>query len=201
MEPPAISVPADIAVGNDAGKAYATVNPGMATATDNTGIQSITGVRSDGKALTDPYPIGVTTITWTATDLYGNTAVGEQKVTVSDVEAPVIVGLSVDKSTLGPPNHEMIDVELTYSLQDNYDPASGISTQVTITSNEPENGTGDGNTESDWEIVDDHHVRLRAERSGNGDGRVYTITITATDSSGNTSSRSVTVSVSHGKRG
>ena len=43
----------------------------------------------------------------------------------------------------------------------------------------------DGNTAPDWEIVDSHHVRLRAERSGRGNGRVYTITITCTDGSGN----------------
>jgi hypothetical protein len=44
--------------------------------------------------------------------------------------------------------------------------------------------------------VDAHHVRLRAERSGQGSGRIYRITITATDSLGNASSQTVTVRVS-----
>jgi hypothetical protein len=55
----------------------------------------------------------------------------------------------------------------------------------------------DGNTATDWEIVDTHHVRLQAEHSGQGNGRIYTITITATDSQGNASSQTVTVHVPH----
>ena len=44
-------------------------------------------------------------------------------------------------------------------------------------------------------IVDAHHVKLRAERSGIGNGRIYTITITCTDDKGNATSATVTVSV------
>jgi hypothetical protein len=57
------------------------------------------------------------------------------------------------------------------------------------------NTTGDGNTEPDIEIVDGHHVRLRAERSGDGEGRVYTITIICKDAAQNTSQTTVTVVV------
>jgi hypothetical protein len=46
-------------------------------------------------------------------------------------------------------------------------------------------------------VVDNHHVRLRAERAGGGNGRIYTITIHATDTYGNTSSQSVAVLVPH----
>ena len=66
-----------------------------------------------------------------------------------------------------------------------------------VTSNEPAGGAGDGNTAPDWEVLDAHHVLLRAERSGQGGGRVYTITITAADSHGNASSQAVTVRVPH----
>jgi hypothetical protein len=52
-----------------------------------------------------------------------------------------------------------------------------------------------GLTSPDWQVVDNHHVRLRAERSLRGDGRVYTITITARDAAGGTSTRQVTVTV------
>ena len=41
-------------------------------------------------------------------------------------------------------------------------------------------GTGDGDTSPDWEVIDAHHVLLRAERAGNGSGRIYTITVTVT---------------------
>lgn len=54
------------------------------TATDNVGVVSLVGVRSDTKPLADPYPVGTTTITWTATDAAGNHSSSAQTVTVSD---------------------------------------------------------------------------------------------------------------------
>ena len=36
----------------------------------------------------------------------------------------------------------------------------------------PVNGTGDGDTSPDWQVLDAHHLKLRAERAGEGDGRV-----------------------------
>ena len=71
---------------------------------------------------------------------------------------------------------------------------------VSVASNEPENGTGDGNTAPDWEIVGDLAVRLRAERSGRGQGRVYTLTVRCTDDSGNSAERDVEVRVAHDRR-
>ena len=54
-----------------------------ATALDNcSGSVPVTAERSDGKALTAPYPLGTTTVTWTAADECGNTAVAETVVTV-----------------------------------------------------------------------------------------------------------------------
>ncbi len=98
--PPALSIPADISVNADAGHCDALLDPGSATALDNctdaTDI-AITGVRSDTLPLLDPYPAGVTTITWTATDACGNETVADQTVTVAPsntLVAPVeLVGL------------------------------------------------------------------------------------------------------------
>ncbi|HEV8253740.1 MAG TPA: hypothetical protein VGQ78_03225, partial [Vicinamibacteria bacterium] len=72
---------------------------------------------------------------------------------------------------------------------------------LTVTSNEPVNGTGDGDTAPDWDIVDAHHVRLRAERAGDGTGRIYTVVAACQDLSGNLSQRTsaVTVPKSQGK--
>lgn len=47
------------------------------------GVITATGTRSDGQALTAPYPVGITTITWVATDASGNSAQYQQKVTIT----------------------------------------------------------------------------------------------------------------------
>ena len=113
---------------------------------------------------------------------------------------PTISGVSVDKPSLWAPNHKMVDVMVSYTATDNCTPANAIACSLSVSSNEPENGTGDGDTAPDWVVADAHHVQLRAERAGTGDGRVYTITITCTDSGGNSSSQTVTVRVPHGKK-
>jgi len=66
-----------------------------------------------------------------------------------------------------------------------------------VTSNEPVNGTGDGDQEPDWEITGPLTVNLRAERAGTGSGRVYTLTVQCSDDSGNSSTGSVAVTVPH----
>jgi hypothetical protein len=50
-----------------------------------------------------------------------------------------------------------------------------------------------GSTAPDWEIVDDHHLRLRAEFTGWGNNRTYTITINCRDALGNLTSEAVKV--------
>jgi hypothetical protein len=87
----------------------------------------------------------------------------------------------------------MRDVQVNYAAMDN---CSSTCT-LNVTSNEPVNGTGDGDTTPDWEIVDAHHVRLRAERAAIGNGRMYTITVTCTDGAGNSTSKDVAVFVTH----
>jgi hypothetical protein len=87
----------------------------------------------------------------------------------------------------------MRDVAIDYTAADN----CPFTCTLSVRSNEPVNGTGDGDSEPDWAVVDAHHVRLRAERAGTGSGRFYTITITCTDSSGNSTSKDVAVFVTH----
>lgn len=59
-------------------------------ATDKCGIATITGVRNDGLSLTDAFPTGTTTITWTVTDVNGNVRVALQTVQITDAQAPQI---------------------------------------------------------------------------------------------------------------
>ena len=172
----------------------AKVNVQGPAATDNCEIANITGVRSDNKPLTEAYPKGITTIEWTVKDANGNTASCQQTILVEDREAPVITAVSVDPSSLFPANHKMRKITVNYDVADNCGP---VTTSLSITSNEADNGTGDGDTEDDWEILDAHHVRLRAERAGSGDGRIYTITVRAEDGPGNVSTQTVTVDVPH----
>ena len=67
---------------------------------------------------------------------------------------------------------------------------------VSVTSNEADNGNGDGNTSPDFVITGPLTLQLRAERDGNDTARIYTITIATSDFSGNTAHGTVTVSVS-----
>ena len=112
--------------------------------------------------------------------------------------APTLGGISASTTRLWPANHKMVDVTIGYAAADQCGP---VTTTVAVTSNEPVNGTGDGDTAPDWEIVNNHLVRLRAERSGGGSGRVYTVTVTATDAAGQTTQSSVAVTVPHSNNG
>jgi hypothetical protein len=72
------------------GTCDAVVNPGVATVSgDATGV-TIAGARSDGLLLDAVYPKGSTTITWTATNTAGLASSASQKVTVEDMEKPVV---------------------------------------------------------------------------------------------------------------
>lgn len=106
---------------------------------------------------------------------------------------PAITGKGVSRPVLWPPNHKMIDVTVFYQVSDDQDPAPSCA--LSVTSNEPVNGTGDGDTSPDWEVLDAHRVRLRSERSGRGNGRIYTIVIACTDNAGASTREAVTVRV------
>ena len=97
---------------------------------------------------------------------------------------------------LSTPNHKMQDVVVGYGASDN---SGAVTCALAVASNEPVNGTGDGDTAPDWLVLDAHRLQLRAERAGAGAGRVYTVTINCADAAGNTTARSVAVSVPRGR--
>lgn len=124
---------------------------------------------------------------------------------------PVIVGMevcdevmptlevSVSPDTLWPANHKYVTVAATVVAVDNFDPNPTV-TLVSVTSNEPDDGLGDGDTPNDIVILDDYTFQLRAERSGTGADRIYTITYQVVDACGNSAQVSATVTVPHDKR-
>jgi HYR domain len=144
------------------------------------------------------FPIGVTVVQCTATDAHGNAASGSFTVTVRDTTPPQIVSVKASPDTLWPPDHKMVPVTVTAIATDLVDPNPFVRI-VSVSSNQPINGTGDGDAAPDWEITGSLTLNLRAERSGNVD-RVYTITVAATDASGNTSEATVQVKVTQTSR-
>ncbi|PYO47401.1 MAG: hypothetical protein DMD72_10075, partial [Gemmatimonadetes bacterium] len=90
-ENPSIVAPDGISTGNDLHLPSAVVSTGTAQAADNCPDVKVSSSRSDGAAPGDPFMVGLTTITWTATDASGNTASAKQSITVRDVEAPTLV--------------------------------------------------------------------------------------------------------------
>jgi len=188
--PPEITCPADVTVEQESYNG--TVVTLEATATDCDPNPVIT---SDELAI---YPLGVTIVTFTATDASGNSASCSMSVTVVDTTRPAINSISASPDVLWPPNHKMVDVTVTVDCTDICDPVP-FCYIVGVTSNEPINGPGDGNTEPDWELFDDEPLvaLLRAERAGGGTGRVYTIIVECIDASGNTDTSMVEVTVPH----
>jgi hypothetical protein len=89
---PVVTAPANVTA--EATGANTTVAIGTATATDAVGIASIT---SNAPA---SFPVGLTVVTWTATDTVGNTGTATQNVTVHDTTAPAIALLGSSPVTV-----------------------------------------------------------------------------------------------------
>jgi len=181
-----ITCPSDITQANDAGECGAVVNYVTPTS-------GVCGVVTCDHPSGSFFPVGTTLVTCT-TQAESSCSFN---VTVNDTEPPQVGTLTVDKPFLWPPNHQLIPIIVSYSASDN----CSATCALTVTSSEPDNGLGDGDTANDIQIVDDHHVLLRAERSGKGNGRTYAIKTTCTDAAGNsTMSGPVNVIVQHDMR-
>ena len=174
--------------------------PGAASASD---ICAGTTVTRPGPAC---FPLGTTSLPYTATDEVGLSASCSSSITVVDTQAPtVVVGPS---PSLSPPNHNYQTINLATDCGVVLDDACQGEISVTptnaaiscVTSDEDDNATGDGNTVNDIIIVDSQTVQLRAERSGNGDGRVYSIGFTVTDAAGNKTPGTCKVLVNKGSK-
>ncbi len=163
-------------------------------------------VIATGETATVVLPVGVHTITLTVTDPGGLSSQDTVVITVVDTAGPVIT-LTGTNISLWPPNHAYHTINLTQlvaSASDACDPTIDINDVViaSVTSDEVENGNGDGNTMNDIVIAANcRSVQLRAERDGSKDGRVYRITFSVTDVSGNTTTATATVTVPKSQNG
>lgn len=131
--------------------------------------------------------VGTYTITYNATDGAGNPATPVTRtVIVQDTIAPTIT-LNGQAHSMWPPNHKYVTFQVTdfvSSVTDSCNTGLGVGDVVIekVTSDEIENGNGDGNTFNDIVIASNcRSVDLRREREGASDGRVYTITFKVSD--------------------
>jgi hypothetical protein len=105
-------------------------------------------------------------------------------VTITDNEAPAISPLVFSVQRIWPANGKMKEVRVFYTVGDNADSSSCVLSV-----------SGDGVSAGDWEVVDKHLVRLKANRLGGDRPKVYVISVTCRDESGNRTTRSRTISV------
>ena len=89
-ENPTVVPPADVSTRIDRGASSATVLVGSPIAADNCPDFKVAGARSDGAELSAPYPVGLTTVRWTATDASGNIGSASQQISVNGNKPPVI---------------------------------------------------------------------------------------------------------------
>jgi len=148
-------------------------------------------------------PAGVHVLTLTVDDGVGGDGMSSDDVqitVVADTEPPQMV-LAMDSAEIWPPNHKQYvfdTADIVASVSDTCDtemtPADVVFARGT--SDEEDNGNGDGNTTGDI-VLDCGIALVRAERAGPGDGRVYELFLAARDAAGNATEAVFTVSVPH----
>src|SRR5436190_8261783 len=150
--PPIISCPSNLVVNAIAGTCAAPVTFTVG-GSDNCAVPSIVADHASGSS----FPVGTTTVHATATDAAGNSSNCSFTVTVNDITPPVIT-LNSNSIALWPPNHKYSTVNVTdlvASASDLCDPSVNINSVVIagVSSDEPNNSAGDGNTTNDIVIA------------------------------------------------
>src|SRR6266850_909912 len=163
------------------GATLASYTTPAATAQDNGAQFRVVASNSAGKATSNPATLTVN----------------------SPPECSPTLRVSLSPDTLWPPNHKLVQITATLETSDGCD-ANPAVTLESITSNEPDNGLGDGDEPNDIQAVRGGPIPfgtylrsflLRAERSGMRAGRVYTVNYMVRNASGNKSLASAQVSV------
>jgi hypothetical protein len=164
------------------------------------------------------FPIGPTLVTLTVTDGKGGLATDDVLITVQDAQPPVVV-CTTDIVSLWPADHRMVDVAICVQASDACVRPEDLLVSCTISSSEPDDGTGDGSSIGDVDGLEGYtipvavelaydeqtgcylgSVALRAEREGTQAGRTYAIVTNVMDISFNTATASCVVVVPHDRR-
>ena len=171
---PVITVPSDITASTDAGKITANVTFSIsATDVEDGAITPlVNSAPTTGLASGSDFPLGVTTITVTATDSNNNKVEKNFTITIEDTEKPVLT-LPANISAITQAGKATANVSFVASASDNID---GAITPTVISA--PNAGLVSG---SDFPVG------------------VTTLTVSATDVAGNKAKQSFTVTVSDGE--
>jgi arabinogalactan endo-1,4-beta-galactosidase len=140
---------------------------------------------------------GVNVVQYRSTDKDGNVEEAQSVTVRIDKTVPI---LNVSFNTIiTDRNNALIPIKASVVGADTLSGIERIEL-LSIESNQPDNGKGDGNTVNDIQGADfgtfDTEFLLRAERSGSGD-RVYTVTYKAWDHAGNSVIQSNQITVKH----
>lgn len=183
IEAPVINdCPADIVVNADAGQSSAVVTWVPPTASDNCGVASLVSTHSPG----DTFPLGTTTVTYTATDTCGNTAECSFDVTVeANNTLEVVVELQGVHVT-------EVDRCITFELWscDGTPTYETIQSVITFTSDGSTNAIGTANVDipiGEWECItarDTLHTLRRTDEAFHIDGARYVADFTGDPEAG-----------------
>jgi hypothetical protein len=150
--------------------------------------------------------LGMHSLTLVVRDIYGGEGSASVVVDVQDTTGPTLT-VTPSPAVLWPPNHRLVDVDVTLAATDLCDPSPPPIELVEVSSSEPDNapGTGDGDTDGDVAGDDpgtaDTRLQLRAERAADGPGRTYELRYEATDGFGNATAALGNVTVPHDQGG
>jgi len=138
---PAIACPGNITQSNDVGICGAVITWTAPVGTDNCTGATTTSTHNPG----DTFPVGTTTVTYTVTDVSGNTDMCSFDVTVNDTEAPMItctpdITVNNDAGVCG--------AVVTYA-----DPTVTDNCVLSISTNFIANGDFEAGSFSDWTVM------------------------------------------------
>lgn len=155
---------------------------------------------AEGEIVEVELPLGESAIALDLEDERGFTGHDDVSITVVDTTPPVIESIEIPMACVWPPNHKYARFELGTDIiveaTDLCDHELDVRI-VQVTSDQPDNGNGDGNTVDDV-LYGESGTCVRSERAGKGKwGRTYAVVIEVADDSGNTTWGNAYIRVPH----